>query len=265
VIEIPGGKKNAASRLIGEVTTHCFASVPRVADGGPDVQVARRVYTRCLSRYQSIGILLAFDQPDDGYTLLRGLMGDAQRLQVMAKHPDERLGRALGWTEEAIRDLEARAVRADRFGEVELADAIRSVTSQQRAALDHVQVELSVSKRIRFPGEGKDLALAAGHPEDELDYIIASDPAHGSLPTSLWHDNRASATSGPDVPVQILVGGNDPAWRARVAGRATRHLVRATAAVADICRQPNASEVAEYAADVERRLDVGDLPELDVH
>lgn len=72
-LDLPSGRMNAAARLITEVNHHLFEATPRETQGGPDVQIARRVHTRCLSRYQAIGLLVAFDQPDDGFALLRGL------------------------------------------------------------------------------------------------------------------------------------------------------------------------------------------------
>jgi hypothetical protein len=185
LIAIPGGGKNGASRLIGSVTTDTFAAIPREIVGGPDVQVARRVHARCLSRYQAIGLLLAFDQPDGSV--------------------------------------------AKRVGQHNFAAEVRDMADQQRLAIGCVQKELHVMKLVRFPTEGRPLALAAGHPEDELDYVIASDPAHGSLPRSLWHD-RAGTDEGA-----VLIGGNEPSWRGTVADRATRHMVRATSAMAVVC------------------------------
>ncbi len=257
VAPIPGKRPNAACRLIDEVTGHTFRAIPRSTIGGPDVQVARRVHSRCVSRYQAIGLLLAFNQPDDGYALLRGLMLDAQRLQVMARRPTARVALAIGWMEGAVRDLEDRAATADRVGERRFAAAIRAITVPQREALDRVQRESGVRRRLHLPDEGKPLAVAAGHPEDELDYVIGSDPTHGSLPASLWHD-RGVAGGGA-----IVVGGSDAGWRNTVADRATRHMVRATAALAAICGFPNSADVSAYAADIERRLDAEDLPGKD--
>ena len=260
-LSLPGGRMNAAARLITEVNHHLFEATPRETHGGPDVQVARRVHTRCLTRYQAIGLLLAFDQPDDGFALLRGLLGDSQRLQAMASRPMQRLGLALGWMDAAVSDLESRAMTAGAVGQTSFAAGIRSIVDVTRDAQRHVQRELGVAKFLRLPGEGKPLALATGHPEDHLDYVIASDPAHGALPTALWHDRGREGANGE--PAGIVIGTNDPGWRNTVAERATRHIVRATWAMADVCGLPSAPDLRAYGDDIERRLDVEELPEAD--
>jgi hypothetical protein len=263
MIEVPGGRLNSAYRLVADVTAHSFRALPRDMRGGPDVQVAARVFARCRARYQAIGLLLAFDQPDDGYALLRGLMGDSQRLQVLARRPTSRMALAFGWQEAAIRDLEERARAAEAVGRTEFAAGIWAITVPQRAALEQVQRELGVKRRNRLPDEGRNLADAAGHADDILDWVIASDPAHGSLPTALWHDRIGIRDAGPGEVTGLRVGGNDPGWRGTVADRATRHMVRAMAAVAVICNLSNADELGAYATDMERRLELGELPEAE--
>lgn len=260
-LNLPGGHMNAAARLITDVNHRLFEATPRETLGGPDVQVARRVHTRCLTRYQAIGLLLAFDQPDDGFALLRGLLGDSQRLQVMANRPADRLALALGWMDAAVSDLESRALTADAVDQAGFAAGIRSIVDVTRDAQRGVQRELGVAKSARLPSEGKPLAIATGHPEDYLDYVIASDPAHGALPTALWHDRGRDAADGE--PAGIVIGTNDPGWRNTVAERATRHIVRATWAMADVCGLASAAELHAYGDDIERRLDAEELPESD--
>ena len=260
-LNLPGGRMNAAASLITEVNHQLFEATPRLTSGGPDVQVARRVHSRCLTRYQAIGVLLAFDQPDDAFALVRGLLGDSQRLQLMALRPGDRKALALGWMEAAVRDLESRAFTADSVGQGEFATGIRTIVTVTREALDRVQRELGIGRRMALPDEGKPLANATGHGEDYLDYVIASDPAHGSLPTALWHDRGQEGTGGE--PAGLVIGMNDPGWRNTVAERASRHIVRATWAMAEVCALPNAAELRDYADDVERRLDSGELPRKD--
>jgi hypothetical protein len=262
-IVLPGGRANAASRLIADVTTHIFAAIPREMVGGPHVQIARRVHTRCLSRYQAIGLLLAFDQPDDGYALMRGLLGDAQRLQVMEKRPSDRVALALAWWDAAVRELEDRARTAETVGQTTFGAGIRSITVAQRDALDRVRRETGEARRRSLPTEGKPLAKASGHEDDLLDYVIASDPAHGTLPTSLWHDRRQGVEPGPGETMGVVIGGNDPGWRGTVADRSTRHMVRATWAMAVVCDLKSAGELRHYADDIERRLDAEELPGSD--
>jgi len=249
---------NAAAMLITDVNHRLFEATPRVISGGPDIQVARRVQSRCLTRYQAIGLLLAFDQPDDGFALVRGLLGDSQRLQVLAARADDRNAIALGWMEDAVRELESRAMTAEAVGQGSFAAGIRSITATTRDAIATVRRDLGIEHRLRLPGEGKPLARATGHGEDYLDYVIASDPAHGSLPTALWHDR---GQQGEDANVAgIVIGRNDPRWRNTVAERATRHMVRATWAMADICGLATANDIHAYADEIERRLDAEELP-----
>jgi hypothetical protein len=231
--------------------------------GAVDVQVARRVHSRCLTRYQAIGLLLAFDQPDDGYALVRGLLTDSERLQFMASRPAERLALALDWTDAAVRDLESRAFTADAVGQKTFAAGIRSITVAQRQAIDKVRNDTGVMKRSSFPGEGKPLAKAVGRDDDYLDYVIASNPAHGSLPTSLWHDRVQEVTPGPGETPGVVIGSNAPGWGDTVADRATRHMVRATAAMAEVCNLSNLSALNDYVTEIERRLDAEELPEKD--
>lgn len=133
------------------VTAHIFAAIPREVVSRPDAEVARRVHTRCLGRYQAIGLLLSFDQSDDGYTLVRGLMADSQRLQVMARRSEDRLALALHWMKRAVKDLDDRADAAERLGYAAFAAGIRSVTTQQGPAIERVRRELGVGTLLPLP------------------------------------------------------------------------------------------------------------------
>ena len=105
----------------------------------------------------------------------------------------------------------------------------------------------------RFPAEGGSIAKATGHPEDELDYSMASSPAHSAAAASLWHDRDGG-------PRGILAGGNDPAWTRHVAGRATRHMVRAAAAMASVCSVATTADLEAFRDEVETDLNSGRLP-----
>jgi hypothetical protein len=212
---------------------------------------------------KQIGLLVAYDHSDDGYALLRGLMGDSQRLQVLARRPTSRAALALGWMEAAVRDLEDRSRTAKRFGQETFAAGIESIIGPQRIALDGVQRELGIRRRQRTPMDGRQLAIAAGHPDDELDWVIASDPTHGSLATSLLHDRRQGVDPRPGETAGVVIGGNDPGWRATVADRSTRHMVRATAAMAQVCELTNVAEIIAYGVEIERRLDAEEIPGSD--
>ena len=155
---------------------------------GPAGQLSRRVYARLKARYQAIGVLLSMELSDDAYTLTRGLMYDSQRLQLIASDPSKQQDYAVAWHLRATIDVEDRGQAAVHFGDVALARRISGVARRNRAANDRVHADLGLGKRRKLPTEGGPLAKAVGHPEDELDHVIASDPAHSTVVASLWHD-----------------------------------------------------------------------------
>jgi hypothetical protein len=106
-----------------------------------------------------------------------------------------------------------------------------------------------------MPKEGSALARAVGRPEDYLDYVIASDPGHGALPTSMWHDVRVDIDDADDGLPAVRVGGDDPEWRDAAADRASRHYLRIARAAAGIAGLAIEREIVAYQAAIEGRLD----------
>lgn len=254
---IDNAHSNASYRLVETVTTHLFDVVPRsTGPMGPGGQIARRVYARLIARYQAIGVLLAMDLGDDALALTRGLLYDAERLQVMAKDPAQRDALGLAWHRLATKDVEDRAATAERLHGEGMWPGLRDIATRHRSDNERVRSVRGPTKLPLFPGEGRGLAQAAGHADDELDHVIASDPAHSTLVASLWHDRNGG-------PLDVLTGANNPAWTRLVADRATRHMVRAAAAMATVCELTCAGELSAYRDDIERRLDGRELPEAD--
>lgn len=247
---------NGSYRLVQAVTNRIRKAIPRTSVGDPVLQLTLRVYTRLLSRYQGIGVLLAMDLADDAYALTRGLMLDAQRLQVMEREPEKALSTAFAWMEQATKDLDGRAQVADRFGRTRFAASIRAAANRQRSANRAVANELGIGKWKPLPVEGQNLASRAGRLDDLFDYTFASDPTHSVLVAALWHDRA-------DGEGDVVIGANQPSWTRAVANRATRHMLRAATATATICGFPSATDLADYATEVEASLDTEALPEAD--
>ena len=252
---IPEFAANGSSRFIAEVGGRIRSLIPREIVGGPEVQIAMRVHTRLLSRYEGIGMLLGVDLADDAYALVRGLMADSQKLQVLASNPDMALGRAFGWMAVATADLEARARVARRFGDDDLARLIDDSAATQRLINERLAVDLGISP-ARFPREGEPLASLAGHPEDVFDHTFASDSAHSVLVAAVWHDHA-------DAAGNVRIGANLAPWTLRVATRATRHMLRASTATAQICQFDSAAALQDYVDEVEGQLDARSLPVAD--
>jgi hypothetical protein len=253
--ELPGAEENPSYLLVRDVEDRLRGLIPpTTGDLTPAGQIARRVYSRLDAPFQAIGVLLAMNLPEDAYALTRGLMFDAERLQTMAAaNPKRRESLAVGWHDTASRDIAGRARLADQFGKSELANHARSVAERNREANDAVKRDRGIVP-MRFPAEGGGLADAAGHPEDKLDYSLASDPSHSALVASLWHDRDG----GHGV---VLAGASDPAWTRHVAGQSTRHFLRAAAAVGVICGLSSATTLASLRDTMERDIDAGSLPE----
>jgi hypothetical protein len=222
------------------------------ADLPPSGQLARRVYSRLIARYQACGVLLAMNLADDAYTLGRGLMYDAHRLQLLADDPARREDHAVAWHDKATVDLEGRHHTATRLGDGALAARAARVATGNRAANNAVRKSRGIRVTPPLPKEGRLLASRAGHPEDELDHVIASDPSHTTLVASLWHDR--AGTGG------VLAGANDPGWSRYVAARVTRHMVRAAAAMGVVCDLPTSRDLLSRRDRIVADLDAGRLP-----
>ena len=249
------GPHNWASALVTEVSDHVRALWPREVTGGIAIQIAMRVFARARLRYQSIGLLLAYGQSDDAWNLLRGLMTDAQRLDLLMGQPGVRDALAINWWEDALVDLENRAKAADAADQPRFATTIRNFLAPQRPALEAIRKDLGAGKRPRLPKEGSALARAVGRPEDYLDYVIGSDPGHGALPTAMWHDVRASLDGTDGALPAIRVGDDDPTWRDAAADRATRHFLRIAKAAAGLAGLDIHVDITAYQEQIESRLD----------
>jgi hypothetical protein len=220
--------------------------------------VARLAFNRCMSRYQAIGTMLSLDLTDEGQTLMRPLLQDSQRLQIIERNPARRNALLLGWLDRGFVVLIAQVGAARRGASEEsalddFASGVESWVRAQQSVLHKLRARLGVAKLDKFPADGGSIARALGQPADEIDYVMSTNSSHSSMSSSFRH-----FTVG-DSAVAVTTKNPDPKFHAAVSDRSTRHAVRAAAATGAILGWRTVDELRHVRDETIGALDRGEL------
>lgn len=101
--------------------------------------------------------------------------------------------------------------------------------SERRRENDARRRDMGVPRLVAMPAEGRQLALAVGDPDSEVDYLLSTNPSHSVL-ASAWSE----ASRLDDAMTGIHVGRHDPQTTIALAGRAVHHYLHGASAMFQI-------------------------------
>ncbi len=187
------------------------------------------VLARATSRFLAIELLLRKNLHEEAAIVLRSLANDSLRLRYLAASPETRTASALWWWNQFLGEVEKLGRAARRTHQDGDGEDLLAWVRERRHENEARQRDLGVPRLIAMPAEGRQLALAVGDPDSEIDYLLSTNPSHSAL-ASAWSE----ASRADDGTTGIHVGRPDPAMTIALAGRAVHHFLHSASAMMKI-------------------------------